>query len=66
VGIRPLVLGIALVVLSPYRERPAVFLPPLVFIVLFVTTFIILAPRCSQTEPPVRVGSTHGLGCGPP
>jgi hypothetical protein len=60
IGVPLLVLGLALIVLSPYRGRPAIFWPPLVVVVLFFVAFILVAPLyCSQTFGPQFPGDTN-------
>lgn len=63
IGVPLLVLGIALIVLAPYRPRPAIFWPPLVVIVVFFVAFILTAPLyCSVTSGPVLPGGSTGPG----
>ncbi len=50
VGAPFLVLGIALLVLGPWRDRPQTFWPPLVAVVLFFVGYIVVAPvTCTAT-----------------
>jgi hypothetical protein len=62
IGVPFLVLGIALVVLSPYRARPVIFWPPLVVIVVFFVAFILTAPLyCSVSSGPLLPGGSTGV-----
>lgn len=59
VGLPLLVLGLAMVVLSDIRDRPATFWPPLVGIALFFLAYILVAPlACTQTPTLVTVGTS--------